>query len=79
MIWGGAFQFVKLLMGAVGGLMNAIGLGEWWIAFSAMIERLAVFSMNLMDELQIALINSALLLTQIFAVISAGLGRFVGT
>ena len=58
--------------------MDAIGLGEWWIAFNTMLGQLATFSLNLMEQLQIALINSALLLTQIFALISAGLGRFIG-
>jgi hypothetical protein len=77
LIWAGAFQFIKLLMGAIGTLMDAIGLGEWWIAFNAILGSLADYSIILMDEVLIALSNSALLLTQVFNLLSAGIGRFV--
>jgi hypothetical protein len=77
LIWSGAFQFVKLLMGAIGTLMEAIGLGEWWIAFNAILSQIATYSLNLLEQMEIALVNSALLLTQIFNLISAGIGRFV--
>jgi len=76
-IWKGAFQFVKLLMGAVGALMDAIGLGEWWRAFATAMENIAAFSLNLMDNLQIALINSAILLEQLFEVITTTFTRFI--
>lgn len=76
-IWKGAFQFIKLMMGAVGNLMDAIGLGEWWRAFTTAMENIAAYSLNLMDNLQIALINSAILLEQLFEVISTTFTRFI--
>lgn len=76
-IWLGAFQFIKMLMASVGYLMNAIGLGVWWEAFSTMLGNIATASLAFMDELTIALINSALLIEQIYRVISTGVTRYV--
>ena len=75
-IWLGALQFIKILMSSIGYLMNAIGLGEWWESFSIMLGNIATVSLNFMEELEIALINSALLVEQIFRVLSVTIVRY---
>jgi hypothetical protein len=77
LIWAGAFQFVKLLMGAVGSLMDAIGLGDWWIAVNTVIDNIATISQALIDELTQSLTNVVILLNQIFRLITTGFTKFV--
>lgn len=75
-IWKGAFSFLKLIMSSIGYLMEAIGLGEWWEAVTKIINSIAVASMNFMDSLEMALLNSALLLEQILRFVSLTLTRY---
>jgi len=76
-IWLGAFQFIKMLMASIGYLMNAIGLGVWWESFSIMLGNIATASLSFMDDLTIALFNSALLIEQITRLITNGVTRYV--
>ena len=76
-IWLGALQFIKILMSSIGYLMNAIGLGVWWESFSIMLGNIATASLSFMDDLTIALLNSALLIEQITRLITNGVTRYV--
>lgn len=77
MITKSVFGLIKLLMGAMGSFMNMIGLGEWWDYFSIVISNIATASIAFMDEFQTALVNSALLLTQVYKLLGVGIGRFL--
>ncbi len=76
-IWLGALQFVKILMASIGYLMNAIGLGVWWESFSIMLGNIAVASLAFMDDLTLALYNSAILIEQITRLLTNGITRYV--
>jgi hypothetical protein len=77
LIWGGAFQFIQLIMGAAGSFMEAIGLGELWNAFGVVLDQMAQFTVELLSELSVAFTNTALLLTQLTNMVSLTIGRYV--
>jgi len=79
MITKSIFNLIKLLMGAVGSFMHMIGLGEWWDSFSIMLNNIATFSLQIMEGLQLALVNTAELLNQILRMVSSGLTRYTAT
>ncbi|GAH04080.1 unnamed protein product, partial [marine sediment metagenome] len=64
----GIFFTIKSLWAGVGWVAELMGLKEWFDSLSIMISNIATASLNFMDSLEIALINTAILLDQLFTV-----------
>ncbi|GAH14736.1 unnamed protein product, partial [marine sediment metagenome] len=72
----GIFFTIKSLWAGVGWVAELMGLKEWFDSLSIMISNIATASLNFMDSLEIALINTAILLDQLFRIVSTGLTRW---
>ena len=72
----GIFFTMKSVWSGVGWVAELMGLGAWFDSLSIMIGNVATASLAFMDQLQVALLNSALLIEQITRVISSGIVRY---
>lgn len=73
----GIFFTMMSLWSGVGWVAELMGLKQWFDSLSIMLRNIATASLQFMDELTIALLNSAILIEQITRLISAGVTRYV--
>ncbi|MBA7490187.1 hypothetical protein ES702_00722 [subsurface metagenome] len=73
----GIFFTLKSLWAGVGWVAELMGLKDWYDALSIMISNISIASMNFMEALEIALINSALLLEQVLRLFTTGIVKYV--
>lgn len=78
LVWSGLLGAIAVLWGAMDSIMELAGLGDWWRAFSMTLNSFSSFFIGIVDNLVISLTDALLLIEQIFLLISAGFGRFIG-